>query len=348
MLLHMDGFDEYNVLADMQMEYFTLAGSIVQSGGRYGGGAYNAGNYQAGFGRALPSNPTDVWCGFAINPTNGANINNDFQLFDFIGNNGSCIFITYNYTTSLFRVWLSQGGSAAIAIGYEAVLFVPGAWHWIEARCKLGTSTGVVEVWLDNVQLINLTNINTNPNTSSSITTMIVTTVGAQGTQTPFIGTYDDLYILDTSGGVNNTRLGDSRIETRIPVSDAGINDGTPSVSGPHYAMLNGVPWQNTNTVTLNNTSGQEELFNMSPLESSPATIFACRAITIMEKTDGGTMTGRTVTKSSGTEADGPITPGLNIWCHIDGIQEVDPHTSAPWTAAAVNACQVGFKISTT
>lgn len=350
MLLHMDGFDEYAVVADMQMEYFvfgTLA-VIVTTGGRYGGGGYNSYNDSTGIARALPTNPTELWTGIAVNPTSGQNIGADFQLFDFIGNNGSCIFITYNYTTSLFKVYQSQGSGEPVVIGYVSALFVPGAWHWIEVHCKLGTgSGGVVEIWLDDVQLLLLPSVETNPNASASFTTLALTTVGAPGTLTPFIGVYDDWYILDTSGAHNNARLGDSRIETRIPISDAGPNNGTPSTSGPHYEMVDELQWSSANNVTLTNTDGQEELYNMSALVTNPATIFACRALTIMEKSDGGTMTGSTVTSSSATEADGPSTPGLNIWCHIDGIQEVDPNTSAAWTTAAVNACKVGFKITT-
>jgi hypothetical protein len=347
MLLHMDGFDEYTVIADLQMEYFVVGGTVQITGGRYGTGGVLFGNYGTGFARALPSDPTDMWAGFAVNPTPNVNSNNTFQLMNFIGNNGSCIFITYDYTTSLFQVWQSQGGSAAVALGYSAQLFVPGAWHWVEARCKLGTTTGIVELWVDNVQILNLTGLNTNVNASASFTTFVVGSIGAPGTSTPFLGTYDDLYILDTTGSVNNTRLGDSRIETRIPISDAAPNNGTPSTAGPHYLMVDELQWSSAHNITLDNVDNQEELFNMSPLVTNPATIFATRAITIMEKSDGGTMTGATVTSSGGTVAVGPTTPGLNIWCHIDGIQELDPNTSAAWTKDAVNACQVGFKITT-
>jgi hypothetical protein len=347
-MLHMDGFDLYSIAADLDMEYTQNNASNVAFGiteGRYAGGGVNVNFYNSGLGRALPTNPTNLWTGIAINPVGGSVT--DQQIFDFVGNNGSEVIITYNYLTSTFKA-IATTGTGNVLLAHSAWLFVPGTWHWIEAHCILGSGTsGTVELYVDGNEVFSASGVDTAINGSLSYTTMVLGSLGGAGTAQALYGVYDDWYMLDTSGSFCNARLGDSRIETRLPTGDAGPNNGTPSTAGTHFSLVDEPQWATTNNVTLTNTSGQEELYDMSALVSSPDTIFCCRVIAIMEKTDGGTLDASTVVLSNTTEADGPSTPALNTWCHIDGIQMVDPHTSAAWTLAAVNASQCGFKITT-
>ena len=100
-----------------------------------------------------------------------------------------------------------------------------------------------------------------------------------------------------------------------------------------------------TSTITIANTSGQEELFGMGSLAGTPATVHAVKVTIVVEKTDGGTCNGESVVSSSGTAAEGASTSLLTTFSVVGGIFETDPHTSAAWAYGAVNAMECGFQI---
>ena len=165
------------------------------------------------------------------------------------------------------------------------------------------------------------------------------------------LGIFDDWYILDpTVGSTNITRLGDSRIETLVPISDAGPNQGTPSNvsvgTGQHYTMVNEPQNDGGSTyLSMPAVSGSEEVFGLSSLSSIPLNIWAVRVLNIVEKTDGGYTQGNAVIVSSGVVEYGPNQQILSTYFGQYGIFETDPNTGSEWTYAAVNAADAGFAV---
>ena len=158
---------------------------------------------------------------------------------------------------------------------------------------------------------------------------------------------WDDWYILDsTTGPYNTTRLGDSRIYTLVPNGDAGPNDGVPSTSGPHYAMVKEPQNDGLTTyVTIQGISGQEELYTMSSLPTQPSTIYGTRVLNIVEQTAGGVLNANAVIVSNGVESQGNSQPILNVFFSQFGIFESDPSTNEPWTYSNINLAECGFLI---
>jgi len=333
-LIHLDGFDEYSGASDPAMQY-TMNGQFSTSAGRYGGGALNISGYNQTIQYVLPSPQTEIWLGFAMNNQEtssqqlvlalGSPSNTEGALW-YQGNSGA---------------WTFYRGQQDSSLGTATKAIMANSWHWIEVHYKIDPSAGVLELWIDGVQIMDLTGVDNSKTGGTSLTTL--TFGGANNSQAAY---YDDLYILNTSGSANNGRLGDSRIETLKPTSDAGPNNGTPSSGSTHYAMVD--ENQNdgsTSTITIANTSGQEELFGMGSLDGTPATVHAVKVTCIAEKTDGGSCSGEAVVSSSGTAAEGASTPLLTSFSLIGGIFETDPHTSAAWAYGAVNAMDCGFQI---
>jgi hypothetical protein len=191
---------------------------------------------------------------------------------------------------------------------------------------------------------MNLTNVNTS---QYSNTLFSAITLGSSLNNNAVIGYYDDWYILNTQGSTNTTRLGDSRIETLLPNSDAGPNNGTPSTGSSHYAMIDAA--QNnggSNYITIANTSGQEELFGENSLSRSPSTVFAVKVLNIVKKTDAGNCNGNSIIVSNGVSSIANSTPLLTSFSSTVGIFETDPNTSSAWTTSGVNASNAGFKIT--
>ena len=337
-LIHMDGFDVYSALTDLGLQYTIANGGFGTTTGRFGGGAYYCTSYTATMKKALPSSPSEIWTSYAFNAATG--INSDCMLIEFGGASGGEVSISINFSSGIFKAWRGTtliGTSGAYALG-------TGTWHWLDYHFKINGSSGIVEIWLDGNNIMNLTGVNT----SNSGGTAIVYVALASGsnsnnTQT---GYFDDWIINDTTGSYNNGRIGDSRIETLKPTSDASPNNGTLTSGTSHYAMVNESHYDgDTSTITLTNTSGQEELFGIGSLSGAPASISAVKVTLIGKKSDAGACNLETVVSSSSTVSTGASTGLTTSYVSFGTILETDPHTSAAWAYTAVNAAKIGFEV---
>lgn len=342
-IVHIDGFDSYSTGSDLTQEYASGSNGIANlstTAGRFGGGALT---YLGSFKDLVHvlDNPVDeLWTGIAIEPTTTGD-GRDACIFAFSSTFGYEVVLTFNDSTGDLKVWR---GSQSTQLGSSvAVTMGTNTWHWIEVHAILDPSAGVVEVWLDGVQIINLTAQNTRQNGSATVFSQVG--IGAGSSMQTTSADFDDWYILDPNISPNTGRLGDCKVETLAPTSDASPNDGTLSTGTDHFAVVDEAQWNSTDYTDLADTSGQEELFGMGDLAGSPTTIYGVRVLATIEKTDAGAMSGEVTCKSSSTETAGPSTPLLTTWAHVKGIYEVDPNTSAAWTASGVNGMSCGLKV---
>ena len=339
MLLHLDGFDSYAALNDLYQEYYlVVAGGFSTSAGRFGGGAVQLTGNTQGVYWASPTGITDIWTGFAFQKLS-TNIGSAGSIISFGSVSGVESTIWYDPSTGTWTAWRGQGSGTTV-LGTNVFAISLNTYHWVEIHYSISTTVGIIEVWVDGTQVLNLTGLNNTQTGQTSFNSIIL---GLE--YYTCSGNFDDWYILDTTGSYNNTRLGDSRIETLRPSSDAGPNDGVPSTSGAHYAMVNEMQWNTSNSIVLGSTSGNAEVFGMTSLSTAPTTIHGVRVLAVVEKTDGGTLLANAIVKSSGVEADGNSTVLTTSFNHAFNIFEVDPNTNSPWTTPAINSMDCGFKI---
>jgi hypothetical protein len=211
----------------------------------------------------------------------------------------------------------------------------PG-WHWIDIRCKHDNTTGIAEVWIDDVQVINSTGLNTTRSTTNPLT--YVTAGDAFGGDASNM-IVDDFFIYTGS------RLGDSRIETLVPTSDASPNDGTQSTGATHWGVVDEPQWNTTDYITMPNTSGDKEIFGHGSIVSTPTVIHAVKVYLVSEKTDAGAYSLQPLVKSGGTEGDGASQSLTTTWGVQSAVFNTDPSTSAAWTLSAANASTFGYKV---
>lgn len=330
-ILHMDGFDGYSSAADLNLYYSGSGIGFNTSGGRFGGGALalNSGGYQM----IIPiTPPAEHWIGFSFYAgATGAN----GVLMMWRSASGVEARLEYTPNSGTIQFWR---GNESVLFGLFAGV-TANAWHWIDIHYKANAS-GVAEVWVDGVRVINYSG-----QTYQASTTLTYITVGDNSIAGVSGGFIDDLVIVDTTGSANNGKIGDSKIETLRPTSDAGTNDGTPSTGGTHYGVVDDTTWDATDYLTITNTSAQEELFGMADLSSTPASIAGIQVVHYSKKSDAGTANLQAMIVSSATELDGASTPMAPSFTRYASIIETDPHTSAAWTGAAINALQVGVKV---
>lgn len=94
-------------------------------------------------------------------------------------------------------------------------------------------------------------------------------------------------------------------------------------------------------------TVSNEDLYGMTALSSTPATIYSVSVSVMLKDTTAGSRTVSVNTKSGGTDSTGSltaVTPGTSYgWSTSYWL--VDPNTSSAWTAANLNAALAGYKI---
>ena len=326
-----DGFDLYNNASDLAMIYYSgYATSISTTAGRFGGGAWSTTGY--GLVKTIPT-CAEVWSSFAFNTASTAAGDKIIGMAS--SSAGEEMSITYNPSTGVWKVWR---GNAVTVLG-TATAFVPiNAWHWLDIRFKLSATLGEIEVWLDEVQIISLTAQNTVQNTGQ--TQLVSVQIGDNSAGHAPTMSADDWFIY-TPG----TRLGDSRIETLVPTSDAGTNNGTPSTGTNHYAVVDEAQFNTTDYITMPNTSGDKETFGHGALVNTPTTIYSVAVKMVSQKSDAGAFYIEPLVVSSGTEGDGASASLTTSWGVQSAIFETDPHTSGAWAYSAVNASSIGYKV---
>lgn len=330
-----DGFDLYTSQNDVCFPYGNSC-SFGITGGRFGSGAMEIGHFNQTAVAVIPSN-SEFWLGYAINMEETPVAPNVLVVSQINSPLGVECMLSY----SAAGLWTVQRGNGGTTLGTGTKLAAVTTWHWLEIHFVLSGTVGVFELWVDGVQVINITGANTAGASGSVINNY--TFGGANNAIRHFI---DDFYMLDTAGSVNNTRLGDGRIETLAPITDAGPNDGTLTSGSSHFAMVD--EDQNdglTTTTTLTNTSGQEELFGMTGLGGTVTTVHAVKVSAVVEKSNAGACSLQTVVNSVGSVATGTSTPLTTSFEVVGDIYELDPHTSAAWTLVSISFMECGCKI---
>lgn len=337
-----DGFDIYQNSTDLGQAYTSASCTVSKTAGRFGGGCVQITSASNNFQCALPTTPAEIWCGFAFNPT-GSSTDGCVLLFNsVIGKEAS---LYYNQLTS---TWTAYEGDGSITLGNATLTLTTNAYHWIDVHYLMSNSVGVFEVWVDNVQILNLSGVNTARQNGTAITSLgIASDLGGSNAFQP--ANIDDLYVRDLSGSFNNGRAGDSKIETLVPSSDAGVNDGVLTTGTDHFAMVDEA--QNdgiTSTSTLTNTSGQAEVFGMTSISGSPTSIHSLRVVNWVEKSDAGSCFGEAlIINPESSQDSGTSTPLIaGAFGPVEAIFDFDPGDSGAWTLVKVAAVKAGFTIT--
>lgn len=235
-------------------------------------------------------------------------------------------------------------------IATSTVTVAPGDWHYYEIVMFFDDSDPTnIEVtaqcYLDNVLVVGgaafsgvpVSNIFVGMLSQSATTNTHSFLCPCVGTGTALMG---DLYILDTNGTDNVSRLGPIKLGTIHPASDHDTQ-WTPSAAGTHFSLVNENPEDLDTTYVASSTVGNNDTYFFDTV--APGTIIpAVQIRTCCRKTDQGVRTIQAVVGPAGAGAQSPslYLGGNYVWGR--SIFERDPSTSMPWVAAGVNATEFG------
>lgn len=212
-------------------------------------------------------------------------------------------------------------------------------WHYVELQVTQGTSNGILSVRVNGILAIQMNAQNTIQGGGQLLTVF----VGAvPGESNPLTVDVDDLYIADTSGTINNTFLGDVRVDALKAQANGALNQWT--VEGAASAW-EAVSDGDDATAIRAATTGLRQSFDIEPLPvmATPA-IHGVQLTMLARKTDAGLgkVKGLVVSGAQSAVSTDVILQEQLAW-HT-ALFERNPNGDVQWTEAAFNAAEFGVE----
>lgn len=357
-ILFLDGLGKYKTIAEMAAAAGTIlsqGGSISPTGGRFGGacvtgsdGATGSTALMATLSPAKAQGST-VFIGASLKFTSVNVVSGDFTIARFLGSGGSDLGRLRCYlSAATTRLYVTSATSNTVSAGDAPIgsagMIHLNQWHRLEIKFTVGTTStdGAIVVHLDGVEIINVTGINTRVSTQ----TLSKITLGSlvSSANSVFI---DDIIIWDDQGTLNNSWLGDVRIDELLPTSNGAAQDWTPN-TGNAWDAVNDTPASadDDTTYIASTTPAQRSRFATNSAVAAAATINAVRVCSRAKKSDAtNAKTFKNYIHSGATDGDAAtaVDPGNTAYKVVLGdVREVDPNTAAAWTVANANAAEIG------
>lgn len=226
-------------------------------------------------------------------------------------------------------VSLGANPTSTILYTTSSGLVTAGTWYHLGAEVTRSSSTGTVNVYLNGVQVVALTNVNTG---TSAIASVLLCRYN-------IVVNWDDWYVCNSA-----TWLGECRCSPLVPTADTAQKDFTPSTGSSNYACVDEMPPNTTDWVSSNTVSARD-LYDIADLLYTPLAIAGVKTTLVAKKDDITTRTFRSVVKSDTTTAFGATAAAVGTFNFVSDVFANDPNTSAPWTKSGIDALQVGMEI---
>lgn len=331
-----DGFDHYNNITNLQRKW-TSSSQANFVAGRFGGNAMYPWPQSQPVALGGLSNQATRVIGFALyipsisvgTPSGVGNI-----IFNFM--DGSTIQVSLGFSNGYFVV--SRGGSTVL--GTMSTPATGNQWVYVELSVTINSTTGAYNLRMAGTSVLSGSSVNTQ-NSGNAYTN------GIQFPNALNSWYFDDLYLLNSLGTVNNTFLGECQIFTSLPSGDDASNkQWTPSAGTNHYANVSDNPPDDDTTYNSSGTVAQIDLFTFPSITPSGAIVCVQDVITARKDSTGP----RTISdqcKSGATIFTGSsaFSPG-SVYGMFMQIREQDPNTSAAWTLTNLNAAEFGIKLA--
>jgi hypothetical protein len=327
-LLFMDGFDHWDIGQYIDKWSYKTAGIATNpSYSRWSSGRgilLGSGNYMY---KNFSSTYATLVFGAAIMPTNLAF--GDFLKFKEGGT--TQVHIDFDGTDDNIKVY--RGDSTAL-LGNTAVNSLASyLWKWlyIEVKVVINSSTGSVQVDINESTVLNLTSQNTQATGNAYVDQIYL------GPSQVYM---DDLYVDDS------TIRGESRVRTFVPDSvSSNINDFTASAGNKDECVDEQPPDEDTTYIyasTVNNRQG----FGITT--GSLGTVIGMQLNNVVRKDDVGITKIKNLVRSNGTNyLESNEYELTTSYTHNSVIWETDPDDSNAWTQTKLEAAEFGLEITT-
>lgn len=239
-----------------------------------------------------------------------------------------------------FKLTVKRGTTV---LATTSLSFNADTTYWMELSYTIDNATGAYELRMDGVTAATASSVDTQ-NAGTATWDRICF-------RSPFslvsgIVYYDDVYVLDGSGGgPNNTLIGIQQVYNALLVADSispgDFGESTPSTGTDRGALVDESPPNGDadyNTFPNGTTVKDAYVHAAFPISGTIAGV----VVNVQQrKTDAGACTYRLSTRRAGTTTSGSTYAPLTTYSSIPAIFPLDPSTAAAWTVTNLNATQI-------
>jgi hypothetical protein len=333
-----DGWDHYATAdaAEMWSAFDgTSSGQSIASGaGRRGGNGWTCNTTGRGLTIAIPSTST-VILGFALNmgaaPASAMNI---VELRE-VSTLHIALRINTDLSVSVLRNTTVLGTSAS------GVITATG-FCYVELKTLINDSTGTYEVRVNGGSVLSGTGADTRNSGTSGVIT-VASILFARGGQI-----FDDFYICDGAGSVNNDFLGDRRVDAYFPSANGNSSQmvGSDTDSTDNYLLVDETSPNDDTDYVQSDVLNNKDTYTFQNMVHTPSSISGVMALANAKKDDAGTRSIAIVTRSGGADYDGSSHALSTSYTYYRDILETDPATSAAWSLSGFNNAEFGPKVA--
>lgn len=297
--------------------------------GRFGGQAARTtvGTVNA---KSLPAPLTTLFTGWAVrlaSLVNGA---------DFITLRAGATATVRLSTNLTNKLQVRNSGGTVIATGTTGIL--TNTWYYIELGPVIAGASGSIEVRLNGVS-------GEIPAATGNFGSTGIDNVGFGTTNTGNNADFDDIYVCDNTGAMNNGFLGDVRVATIMPNADGAHTAWTPTGGGSHFSQVDEITGtfpDGDTTYVSDSTPGDIDSYAFDDIDGG-ATVYGIQKAAYVRKDDAAVRQVAFVTRQSAVDHVGATFTLGATYAFITEIDEQDP-TPANWTPTTINGDEWGMK----
>lgn len=220
--------------------------------------------------------------------------------------------------------------------------FTAAVYHYLEVLVTISATVGVAQCWLDGIQIINSSGLNTKATGNTSVNQFRIGDVANN------IGViYDDLYCLDGTGGSLNARLGERRIITIMPSAPGSFSQFTPIGATPNWNCVKEIPPDDDTTYVADGVVNDRDSYDFETvsINGNPDFVVPWGRV---RKDDAGSHTVELSVTNAGNDAFSSAIAVPASYAYINGgAFTTNPNGSVAWDQSGINSTEFGIKIIT-
>jgi hypothetical protein len=250
-----------------------------------------------------------------------------------------------NTDAGLLAMGTKTGTSTYPLLGTSSSGLSINTWHYLEVKFTVSASTAENDlvIMVDDQEVLNIAS-----GQDTNFGSVYINEVNFSSLHNSVETYYDDMYVLDSGGSINNDFLGDSQVGIIYPDGNGNYSQfvGSDGNSTDNYLLVDEAQHDSDATYVEQSGIGNRDSYTFQDLEGVIETIHGLSVCTASTK-DVGQRTGKVFCRQLGVDYDGgefgPASSGS--YTVSEHIFETDPSTSSAWTETGVNAAEFGIKV---
>lgn len=342
-LFFMDGFDHYDgLIANTQLGNYLSAANNALTTTRFRNGTHSIRGTSSGNGEliiALPGLRQVAGIGFGYWQDSAGD--SQKMLVAFTNDSGSTSGINYNVYISVLasgaiEVRRSYGSGTLLGTSAPGVI-VYSAWNHIEVRAVASNTVGQVQVRVNGIEVLNLTNLDTVHTGTDNFASIHLNTSAITGTNgSGNTRYYDDLFCWDGLGSVNNDFIGDKRVTILNPSDNTAVAEWSVTGAATPVSAINGTNDGDTSYISAGDSVPVTSEFEIDNPDSSIGLIAGIQTVLVGKKVLSGTAIILPSLVVSSSATDNGSHSFTDSYAYFNKVHELNPNTGMPWTSSAL------------